>query len=33
MRTSGKQLLFTMALGLVIFLVLITAANALGLLN
>lgn len=33
MRTSGKQLLFTIMLGLVFFLVLITIASALGLLK
>jgi len=33
MPTSGRQLLFTIALGLVIFLVLITVARLLGLLS
>jgi len=33
MRSGAKQFVFTMALGLVIFLVLITAASALGLLS
>jgi len=33
MPTSGKQLLFTIMLGLVIFVALLTAASALGLLK